>query len=273
MTEDLYCRNVLPYIITLWAQLRLTMYESRAKFDNRAEPEYVSVLFLQIFSFPFIHIFSILPPTFIFFSFFLLFPLPFCLHLHISSYHVHWSIGEEDQSNYPIHFTSNQAYSSSISSLSVSLSFWLSPHISRIHFSLVDWKLISQSVQYIPFPSNLTISHLILSFFLVLSMCDFACVSVWLLVWLSLFLWSNRWGSVKSSGGANSMLLEPKASGGIVVGGVRPVEAKWVHYCQLDGGKSCPAEVTILEGIQASQAKVKREEKWHLMKVWRLSFL
>lgn len=62
MTEDLYCRNVLLYIITLLAQLRLTIYKSQAKFDNRAliQPWYT----LGFFFFISVCIYISLPLTF-----------------------------------------------------------------------------------------------------------------------------------------------------------------------------------------------------------------
>lgn len=115
----------------------------------------------------------------------LLFTLPVCLHLYLSIYHLITFTGPlVRRISQTTPFTSHQIgpilppyhlFQSFSLSFCLSHSFCLSPHISRAHLSLVDWKPISQSVQYILFLSNLSISHLILSFYVNLCVCMCLC--------------------------------------------------------------------------------------------------
>lgn len=174
------CQNVLPQPSDLSQSWRWQS-EKLENVDVSLKP--VSAEMCQPFSlFRFSDLYSHFSPFCCFFPpFSSWFPLPVCLPVYLPPNRIHWSRGEELQSNYCIHFISNLGHSDSISSLCVSVFFPVSTE------SPVDWKQISQSVQHIPSPIQ---SACLLSFPLFFCLYEhvwlMACISFCLSLYLCL---------------------------------------------------------------------------------------
>lgn len=171
---------------------------------------------------------SLSPYTFVlFFSFYLDFFRAVCLPAYLSPYHIHWSSGEEDQSNYSIHFISNQAPSPSILSLSLS-----SSHILYIVCGGLKADQSIAPVHPLPIQSVCFSHDVIFVFSLLMSVWMYVCISFYPSVCLS----ASSCGILCLSSPADRDQLNPlgyeehinRADG-------RPVEAK---VSRREGGKA-----------------------------------